>query len=352
MMKKLALYPFNRELSPIARYIDLLPEYDRCYPLVPNTFSCDGLDISSIDGGDFHGIKVSSDCDKIIDQCDSLYIDFDKRITKKAVYEALIQKGIDHGKEVIVSKTLQKYLAKDNLIKGNYASNFIGPERLYKIDVPVITIMGTGENSNKFELQLALRRYFLSKGYKVSQFGTKEYSELFGFDEIPFIYEDISVKQRILKLNQYLCNVVNEQKPDLIILGVPGSIMKYNDMVLNDFAEPAHIINNAVIPDIAILSILYEQFTPEYFHMLNNYCKYSMNCEIDYFNIANCKASYDEETKDLRYIYLDSNYVMNNILSSVVEDITLKVANILQGTSSEQLCSDIERKLASNVELI
>lgn len=52
--------------------------------------------------------------------------------------------------------------------KWNYDSEIIG------IDIPVVAVMGIGQNVQKFDLQLYLRSRFIDKGYKVSQIGTKK----------------------------------------------------------------------------------------------------------------------------------------------------------------------------------
>ena len=56
---------------------------------------------------------------------------------------------------------------------------------LYKFDTPIVAVAGTGSFTQKFDLQLYLRKELLNLGYKVSQVGTRPYCEMFDFQSMP-----------------------------------------------------------------------------------------------------------------------------------------------------------------------
>ena len=78
--------------------------------------------------------------------------------------------------------------------------------------------MGMGPNTNKFYMQLALKKYFEEKGYQTLVVGSNELSTLFGVPMLPSsMFENISFRQKILILNQYICEKAKEYRPDIII---------------------------------------------------------------------------------------------------------------------------------------
>ena len=90
------------------------------------------------------------------------------------------------------------------------------------------------ENTNKFDVQLGLRKFLQEEGYKVSQIGTKEYCELFGFHAIPeFMYANqLSEADKIVWFNRICKSIELQEKPDIFIIGVPGATMVFNETIL------------------------------------------------------------------------------------------------------------------------
>lgn len=54
-----------------------------------------------------------------------------------------------------------------------------------KPGIPVVFIAGITPYTEKFHVQLALRKHLLDDGYKVSQIGSKAFCNLFGFHAYP-----------------------------------------------------------------------------------------------------------------------------------------------------------------------
>ena len=84
-------------------------------------------------------------------------------------YEEIIDFGIDKEKEILVEKTVWDILddgrrEKVHLLFDSDTWKEIPPDTaLRELDIPIISVMGMGPNTNKFYMQLALKKYFEEK---------------------------------------------------------------------------------------------------------------------------------------------------------------------------------------------
>ncbi|SQA14814.1 peptide maturation system protein [Streptobacillus moniliformis] len=108
--------------------------------------------------------------------------------------------------------------------------------KLRCISKPILAVMGTSPKQGKYTLQLALRKVFLDKGYKVGQLGTEGTGFLFNFDEIyPTGYNStvrINGNNSIYFINKLLSDI-ELKNPDIIILGTQSQTIHYNTGNLN-----------------------------------------------------------------------------------------------------------------------
>jgi len=56
-MKKLLIYPFNKETCPIARYRHLLNGYEIISAIPEKGFGWEGKDVCELDGGELTGFR-------------------------------------------------------------------------------------------------------------------------------------------------------------------------------------------------------------------------------------------------------------------------------------------------------
>lgn len=126
--------------------------------------------------------------------------------------------------------------------------------------------MGVTNKACKFEIQLSIRENLQSKGYKISQIGSRNYCEFLGFHSFPgFMYNrNLSESEKIILFNNYIKRLENDENPDLIVIGIPGGIMKRNDTFTSYFGIFAYEISQAVTPDYVICSTQYQDFKHEY----------------------------------------------------------------------------------------
>lgn len=365
-MKKLMIYPYDKEATSIARNRKLLKEYELVSIVALKGWGYREKDGSELDGGSEIGIAISEEFQTELENCEVvLFLDGNNEISLKT-YIDKINLANKMGRKILTTKNLRDRLGLEKsssldfeIIDDNDVdyellckkNNKVG---LYKFKTPIIMIYGTGEYCNKFDIQLALREQFIKDGYKVSQVGTKEYSTLFGFSKIPeFIYtQELTMEDKVFAFNKYIHFLETTEKPDVFIIGVPGGIMSICDKCTNKFGELANIISNAVQADIGILSLYYNKNINErYLKELKLYCKYVLKCCIDYFNLANTQYNIEGELERVTYFTEKSinirNYMEKN--EDIYRENDLNVINILSPEYIEYVYINIINELSNGV---
>ena len=115
---------------------------------------------------------------------------------------------------------------------------FDGEEILYDISTPIITVAGMGEKTNKMELQMDLVISLQKDKYKVVWVSSRNEALLYNGQKFPTFMDDegVSEKKKILMYNHYLKWIEQSEKPDVILIGIPGGIMpdsKKQEILMN-----------------------------------------------------------------------------------------------------------------------
>ncbi len=368
MQKKMKalVYPFDKEFCPILRNKNILDDYDILAVISPNGWGYNGEDAGTLDGGLPVGVFVENDFWKYLEICDAVIfassqnkLDFESNIYPK------ILDAIEAGKNVLCTLELEEQLlknivqlcrSKDIEFKYYNAVADISDNKLLKgffidkINVPVIFVLGISEGTNKFEVQLALRNNLQQKGYKVSQVGTRSYCELLGFHSFPkfMMNSKIPEKEKIILFNNYIKNIELNESPDVIIIGIPGGIMRFSDEFIGDFGILAYEVAQAIKPDTAVFCSIYEDFLPVYFEEIYKTVKYRLGFEVDCFTISNNKIDWNisRTNKAIKLIKLDT-CIVNKKISQLNTAFT-KFFNVLNQDEGTLLTDYLINRMASD----
>lgn len=368
--ERLLIYPYDMEFTPVLRHRSLLTEYDISCLVSPNGWGFTGKDAGIADRGPDIGITVSSDFEKALDLCDTVMIveshlpfDFEKYIFKKII------SAVKSKKNIICSLSLNKEaiekISSMCNCEGVYFKYFDGnqsflsedivieDESIEEIDIPVILTVGIDEKTNKFEIQLALRDKIQKSGYKISQIGTRPYCEMLGFHPFPsFMYgNEISDVNKVLMFNRYIKNIEKTEEPDVIIIGVPGGVMPYNRMITNKFGLLAFEVSQAVIPDVVIASLLYEDCKPEGFDEYTNLFKYKLGFEVDFFNISNMQFDWLKANEEYVKSYISLDYRFIDEKKTNFTKNKIPVFNILNKDDSDSIAKQTIEKLTGYADV-
>ncbi|MNJ51047.1 hypothetical protein D3C77_463400 [compost metagenome] len=222
-------------------------------------------------------------------------------------------------------------------------------EHIYPIDTPVVFVLGMSERCHKLELQLTLREQMVNAGYKVSQVGSRSYCEMFGFHSMPeyMFTHHYPEHKKVVMFNHFIKAIELKEKPDLIVIGVPGGLFPFNDEFTNKFGLLAYEISRAVHPDTALLSVLYEDYKTEYYAELSKTVKYRFGVEIDCFNLANVKFDWDGSSQNrmMSYNMIESQYVNEAIKQYDMPH--QPVYNVFCPQDAENIVNDLLNQLAA-----
>lgn len=355
-MSGLLIYPFCDEFAEFIRCQDALEEYDRLIPVAPKSFGLDGEDASICDGGDPLNINISSDFEVGIEQADAVFLGYVEKNISKQNYMEKIHIALNRKKKVYITKELREHLGDFDGIQytevleyGKEKTQEELTENLLPIPVPVIMVFGIGNYCNKFGIQLKLREYFQRRGYRVLGFGTKSYSKLFAVEALPqFLFENMNNEIKIRKFNAYIYRRVKREKPDVVVIGIPGGIMQINPFKFREFGESAFIISNAVKADLSVLSMYKQDFNHEFIEKLINLCNYKYNFPVRYINIANTNLNISSEDKREYYTTVLSQHIVENVLKELhYEDVFF--FNALNEDSMKEACEKICKELEDNI---
>ena len=309
MSRKLAIFPIDHQTVTFARYAHL-GDFEPIALVSPALSVIEGSDISKLDGGKKTNIHLYTDYQQKICESDVVYFVDSKSIKKEDLYHELIEYANELNKEVIVSDYLSKRLKELRDLE-------LPSPKLLPIDFPIISILTMGgEYCGQAETEFSLGRYFRDQGYQVLQIGTQEYSHLLGFLNLPdFLFNTaIDAQKKILMFNKFVYESCKQEKPDVIILGVPHPIMKYNNEILNGLGIIPFIVQNSIESDIGVVNLHFNEYSHDYFNDITNLCKYRLNVEATYFGISNVSATKNmDEVNKLEYLHIDSEFVKDNL---------------------------------------
>ena len=331
-----------------------LTDYDSIFAVSPRSWGYYGKDTSAVDGGDFTGVTVTDDFETVINSCDAVLLDIDDRLPA-ASYASKIELCKRLGKHMISHKYACRS-ASCSGDEGNEQSGFENAKsvddinkRLYTINTPVICIYGLGERCNKFDIQLSLRKLFMNEGYRVSQLGSKWYSNVCGFSSLPeFLFDDHSYENKIFWLNSYVKRIVTDEDPDIMIIGVPGGIMPMTNHTVNHFGELSGVISMAVRPDINVLSIYASEYSDAALLNITDILKYKSGCPVEYINMANTTPILDvDSTPDVSYLTIDNNTCQKILEASPISDKSY-FFNVLCEDSCRNVYKNIIENLINN----
>lgn len=347
------MFPATKDTCAIARFSFMLVDYEFVTLFSPSFYHLAGMDISYVDGGPLAQIVIEDYQSVKLTDCDVLYLDYEESLSDLQVYTNVIKNAEIMKKEIILSRKLSVELKKllSERVEVDFERFEIDAERIYDIPVPVVTVLSQGINTNQLNTELALRNFFIEKGYRVEQIGSSESSQFFGLLTTPkFLYGQVDAYYKIIAFNHYVHALVKRKRPDLLIIGVSDSIMRYNNMVLNGLGVLPYIQCNAIRADISIACVNYGIYTKDILERTSLYCHNHLGCPVEFYNIANVGIKYDEmDEEKLGYFTMESKYVEENIQGKMpIEDYYL--FNVLAGSSVTKAFAKIEEKLLNNVD--
>lgn len=354
MKKRIAIYPYHKGIEALLKSNSHFREYDLKYLIVPQGWESfnevEHLDKSLVCQ------ELHFFLNKLIGSVDTLLLCEPFFQVEKSLYEEIITLAKEAGIHIMYTAGLKPVLK--NTITNEWEclefdNSFPVMERgtNARIDVPVIVILGMGENSGKWDLQLKLCEAFLNSGYKVSLISSNPLSRLWGHNIIPSFVDSkiLTFAQQVENMNAFIKDVEIRERPDVIIIGVPGAILKYSPVVTNGYGYLPFLVCNAVQPDLTILSLYCGSYEEEHLKELKSACFYRYGVNVDYYNISDKVCLYNPETRDLDYHFVNQNFFLE---ANSYFGTGMHTFNTSEDRSREQAFKSIVSELQENIPAI
>lgn len=161
---------------------------------------------------------------------------------------------IDINTEVLKRECLEKNVAYEFVSEE---VSIVENRLINNIEIPIVTISGVGPYVGKFVVGLYLRNSFEDAGYKTLFISPRREGKIFGTHIFPeYMYnKNLDYTTKVYEFNSYVNSLVKEEKPDIVLIGVPGEMMELSERHQMNFGIMASIVFNAIKPDVSILNM-------------------------------------------------------------------------------------------------
>lgn len=316
-MKKLTIYPFRRTLSAFVDYISSFQEYEIAYLVAPKKSGLCGHVHGHVDYADY-GYIVSDDIDEAISNSETIALFPAEKNLPYNVCE-LVKKAISLEKEVVcVFKPtheqrieLEKF-AKDHAGSirfcyetfpwddGHFDERYMMFQGIYTPQAKVVFVAGLIQDIDQKRICLSFAQQIQMHGYHVSILGCNSFFPFLGFHDIETLFDD-SV-DTIRRLSSLIYKIDTVEKPDVILIEVPGEIMKFNNILCGDFGVSLFKVSQAVSADGMICCFPYGKYNDDFCNTINEYLQKKFDCTADCFHISNRMLLYNESIEYSEYL--------------------------------------------------
>ena len=309
---KWMVYPASRYVSVLARYPGEIPGCEEIRFVTPEGWGADGEDFSSLDGGFPTGVQLSNDFDRALDKADAvLFADGPIPLPEKYLLGKIAQ-ALDAKKRVVLEKIPEGLAGKlpldrVEILQEDDPVSVTKPQmqdpEIRTIPVPVVFVLGTGPHTNKLEVQTALGKHFRERGYAVSQVASRNLGNFLGYHTVPesLFSQAATTKDRIILLNRYFHKIYLRDKPEVMVIGLPGGIMPVNPIRFDELGEKAYLISQAVTPDAAVLCTYTFEFNQEYVKEMQAICQYRLGTAVKHLVVSGTGMGLSSETSQTEY---------------------------------------------------
>ncbi|AUS24563.1 TIGR04066 family peptide maturation system protein [Paenibacillus sp. P2(2022)] len=331
MTNKLIIFPFDYETIALVRNLNLLGSYGEVVLISFQGSGMIGKDACVVDKGQVTGliVKPVSCLEQELESCDDiLLVQSNFKLDVAEVYLPVIKKAGQLGKKVMFNFTLPdscmeliqpgeehgyKLILKNTFdVRTEHISPPDPSSAIHDFFTPVLFVIGLNERTHKLNLQLNIRQKLEAQGYQVSQVTSNGCGELIGAHSFPqFMFEGgMTETQKIIMFNRYLKKIEQSEKPDLILVGIPGGIVPFNNTFTNYFGVTSFLASRAVRPDGLICCLHYDEYNLKYLEHVKQYMENRFSSSLLGYALSNnVFDSYSSSSVNLQYASVNPRFV-------------------------------------------
>lgn len=271
-------------------------------------------------------------------------------------YQKRVQMALDSGKKIYAGLALLDKIQIDAdkvcILQESTSSDEVVSSDKKEIDIPVVSVMGLGENCDKFGLQVKIKKVIEKQGYRVLALCSNVLGGFLGMENFPsFLYSKfMSYPEKINALNQWIYEKVIQQEYDVILVGCPGGISEFEKYETNYYGELPLIISNALDVDAGFVT-LYGHTALDYSVLKNisDFVLKKYNTSVKDYILSRQFYKADYEWKKIRYYTIEED--MDEELA-IPESSEYQVLSIFDDAKIEKEILRILEEFANNIFVI
>lgn len=359
--ERLLVYPFGRKILPFCGIQNGKRRISAA--VAPRGLGINELDVGTLDERRPLGIVAHSDFCSCVADCDTvLFTDELYDEENKQEIERNIQAAIERDKSIILSVALEaqkkaeikracetKGLEYTDLTQRTVSD---GPniENRPHMYTPTASVIFVGElmgSCNGTDVVIGLLNHFKQEGYRASAIFTQREARVFGFhaqDEC--FVEEYPCHKQIDFLNAKIQQIDETEAPDVIIVQIPGGMLKMNSSATNEHGIYAYMWSQAVTPDCFVLCVPYQMLDSDRAKELNTLMYYRFGFHIDAVHMSNITLDAAELATYFitKWFFTSSSKVMTYLEANRIMD-EFPIYYALDDKQMAELCRHIEQKL-------
>lgn len=311
-MPKLLLFPYNIHTETILKHKEQIVGYT-----IEAVSSFKEHKKKLEECSERYHVDCSVDYEKLFYNIDMMMLVDPATELEANEYIKVIAAANAAGKKIVSSRALENRLKKiepdctveplSNKRKMNYQ---YGEDKLLTIHTPIIVSAAEGEDCSKFETQLLLQEFLKNDGYKASFICSNDCGTIFGMHTIPasILFETNSFETKVIEFNHYVYDICSSERPDVIVVGIPGGLSRLNDDFTNHFSEIALIVSNAVNIDGGLINIYFDtRCSSKMIEEYKRYCRIKYAIPYGEMFFSRQRVLYDVETEKFDYYHLSDD---------------------------------------------
>ena len=313
---RLSLFPYTPEVATLIRNRSALKKY------VLHSIISFKEDLERLEKlNQQTGILCTDSIEAGLQQTDELVLLPENIKTRWQKYYDCIDYAVQNGITIYgTSKLLdmipeEKYKQLIQLIENTSgAEQMIINPSLFDIDIPVIAVTGLGENCGKFECELEVKQYIDSLGYQCMALSSNPLGVYAGMELLPnFVFSDkIALHYKIFLFNRYIYARCREEKPDVLLISIPGGVIQLSQNDRNFFFEIPIAISSAVHIDVTILTVYYANAPLNFLDQIANDCQKRFAMPIKSFYMARQLATMEPGNDFMQFFSVSDEYIISH----------------------------------------
>lgn len=366
-MKKYILYPYEKNAYALVKYWGKNNNSEIAEIYSPKSYGLEGKDGGEVFEYQKLGYKIKSDYKEGLSRYDGVII---PPVRSKIVLEMiceLIRNALLNGKDIICYCRLDESFQNElNSILAASTGKFINRakkqnENVYKYNIikeadgkwyiPEVPVVFVGEVLNEMQAGEIVSELFYdmkTRGYKVLALVDYLYAIEENMYEFPFfLYSNGLVNdQKVIALNSYIRRIVEQCRPNIILVQIPNPIMRQNLFDRDNFGVLPYIVSQCVNPDYSIICDVLRDIDGQeeyinYFKELNNCFWYRFGIVVNEILLNNIK------------IDLNSSYARGYVTSyPVKDDVAKEIAELLKGKLEINIHSSVQYDIRESSKAI